>query len=120
MFLPRSSRREEMSFLPEMLVPMLVLVAASTQRPNPTVTLHAPWVDYECCNRFNDLYRNNCAEILFISRQYIYIFYSNTSPLGWNVDSEAVDVKLAHLDVRSSHHGRDERRRRSLELGESL
>jgi hypothetical protein len=40
MFLPRSSRREEMSFFPEMLVPMLVLVVASTQRPNPTEARH--------------------------------------------------------------------------------
>jgi hypothetical protein len=34
--LPRSSRREDISFLPEMLVPVLVLVVAPTQRPNST------------------------------------------------------------------------------------
>ena len=57
----------------------------------------------------------------YLSRDTIYIYvYSNTSPLGMNVGSEAGDVELAHLDVRSSHHGRDERRRQSLELGESL
>jgi hypothetical protein len=32
----RCSRRQDMSFLPEMFVPVLVLVVAPTQRPNPT------------------------------------------------------------------------------------
>ena len=31
-----ASRRHDMSFLPEMLAPVLVLVVAPTQRPNPT------------------------------------------------------------------------------------
>jgi hypothetical protein len=30
------SQRQDMSFLPEMFVPVLVLVVAPTQRPNPT------------------------------------------------------------------------------------
>jgi hypothetical protein len=84
------------------------------------VPLHVPWVSCEYCNRVDNLYRNNCAEILFISRQCIYILHSNTSPLGMNVGSEAGDVESKHLDVRSSHLGRDERLRRSLELGGSL
>ena len=35
-----STRREEMSLLPEMLVPVLVLVVASTPRPSPTEAWH--------------------------------------------------------------------------------
>ena len=56
----------------------------------------------------------------YLPRDTIYIYHSNTSPPCMNVSSEAGDVELAHLDVSSSHHGRDERRRRSLELSGSL
>ena len=57
----------------------------------------------------------------YLSRDTIYIYvHSNTSPLGMNVGSEAGDVESKHLDVRSSHLGRNDRRRQSLELGGSL